>query len=135
MFNLSYSKIEENRVLDINNIPVPINKYIIIIQVIFIIIIITQIGRMILEEIKKKADKQSDKPGYVILLFVFNMFIFMLFCKKSIFTIIMTIVCITYIGTYSFVICDFKKMQKSYYIFLVIFIIIGLLETLIALIL
>lgn len=88
MFNLTYSKIEENRVLrvlDINNIPVPINKYIIIIQVIFIIIIITQIGRMILEEIKKKADKQSDKPGYVILLFVFNMFIFMLFCKKHIY--------------------------------------------------
>lgn len=83
IFNLIYNKIEENRVLDINNIPVPINKYIIIIQVIFIIIIITQIGRMILEEIKKKADKQFDKPGYVILLFVFNMFIFMLFCKKK----------------------------------------------------
>ena len=124
-----------NRIIDINNMPVPIKKYMIIIQVIFIIIIITQIGRLILEEVKKKEDKQSDKPGYVILLLVFNMFIFMLFCKKSIWTILMTIVCIIYIGTYSFVICNFKETQKNYYIFAMIFIIIGLLETTIVLVL
>ena len=122
-----------NRIIDLNNMPVPIKKYIIIIQAIFIIIIITQIGRLILEEVKKKEDKQSDKLGFVILLLVFNMFIFILFCKKSILTILMTIVCIIYVGTYSFVFCNFKKMQKSYYMFLVIFIIIGLLEMAIAL--
>lgn len=135
MFNLTYSKMGVNRIIDINNMPVPIKKYMIIIQVIFIIIIITQIGRLILEEVKKKEDKQSDKPGYVILLLVFNMFIFMLFCKKSIWTILMTIVCIIYIGTYSFVICNFKETQKNYYIFAMIFIIIGLLETTIVLVL
>ena len=133
MFNLTYSKMGVNRIIDINNMPVPIKKYMIIIQVIFIIIIITQIGRLILEEVKKKEDKQSDKPGYVILLLVFNMFIFMLFCKKSIWTILMTIVCIIYIGTHSFVICNFKETQKNYYIFAMIFIIIGLLETTIVL--
>lgn len=135
MFNLTYSKMGVNRIIDINNMPVPIKKYMIIIQVIFIIIIITQIWRLILEEVKKKEDKQSDKPGYVILLLVFNMFIFMLFCKKSIWTILMTIVCIIYIGTYSFVICNFKETQKNYYIFAMIFIIIGLLETTIVLVL
>lgn len=124
-----------NRIIDLNNMPVPIKKYIIIIQAIFIIIIITQIGRLILEEVKKKEDKQSDKLGFVILLLVFNMFIFILFCKKSILTILMTIVCIIYVGTYSFVFCNFKKMQKSYYMFLVIFIIIGLLEMVIAFVL
>lgn len=124
-----------NRIIDLNNMPVPIKKYIIIIQAIFIIIIITQIGRLILEEVKKKEDKQSDKLGFVILLLVFNMFIFILFCKKSILTILMTIVCIIYVGTYSFVFCNFKKMQKSYYMFLVIFIIIGLLEMAIAFVL
>lgn len=135
MFNLTYSKMGVNRIIDINNMPVPIKKYMIIIQVIFIIIIITQIGRLILEEVKKKEDKQSDKPGYVILLLVFNMFIFMLFCKKSIWTILLTIACIIYIGTYSFVICNFKETQKNYYIFAIIFIIIGLLETTIVLVL
>lgn len=135
MFNLTYSKMGVNRIIDLNNMPVPIKKYIIIIQAIFIIIIITQIGGLILEEVKKKEDKQSDKLGFVILLLVFNMFIFMLFCKKSILTILMTIVCIIYVGTYSFVFCNFKKMQKSYYMFLVIFIIIGLLEMAIAFVL
>lgn len=54
---MTYSKMGVNRIIDINNMPVPIKKYMIIIQVIFIIIIITQIGRLILEEVKKKEDK------------------------------------------------------------------------------
>ena len=47
--------------------------------------------------------------------------------------ILMTIARIIYIGTYSFVIYNFKETQKNYYIFAMIFIIIGLLETTIVL--